>query len=162
MAAGTCSFGLTALWLRIACRYGTLTPEHFSDAVAQDPRIDEMRGRMAVREFPQYSSDYVDPEKMSVANALQVHYNDRTSTNRVEVEYPLGHARRRAEGFPALEKKLIDNLSVRFHAMRATKLFDTCMNAQMVDQLSVPEFAELFSEPVPGHVLHFGDKLVTI
>ena len=147
----------------IALLYGTVTTDHFADAVAQDPRIDELRSRMSVRETPQFSSDYVDPEKMSLPTAIQVHFKDRTSTTRLEVEYPLGHRRRRLECFPALEKKLMMNLSARLPATRATKLFETCMNPQLLDKLSVPEFLELFCEPPPNHVLTFaGEHLVTL
>lgn len=147
----------------VSLLYGTVTVDHFSDAVAQDPRIDELRSRMTVRETPQFSSDYVDPEKMSLASAIQVHFKDRTSTSRLEVEYPLGHRRRRLECFPALEKKLMMNLSSRMPATRATKLFETCMNPQHLDKLSVPEFLELFCEPPPNHVLTFGgERLVTL
>ena len=64
-------------------------------------------------ENPQYSADYLDPDRRSVTNAVQVHFNDRTSTSKVEVEYPLGHRRRRTECFPALEKKLMSALATR-------------------------------------------------
>ena len=91
----------------IGLLYGVLTAEHYEDAVASDPRVDELRERTQITENPQYSADYLDPDRRSVANAVQIHFRDRTSTSRVEIEYPLGHRRRRAEGFPQLEKKLV-------------------------------------------------------
>ena len=87
--------------------------------MAQDPRIDTLRRKMNVLESPQYSADYLDPEKRSVPNAIQVHFNDPTSTPKVEVEYPMGHRKRRLEGFPALDKKFMRNLLTKFSANHA-------------------------------------------
>ncbi len=136
----------------IGLLYGTLTAEHYSDAVAQDPRIDELRKRISVVENPQYSSDYLDPDRRSVANAVQVHFQDRTSTSKVEIEYPLGHKRRRAECFPALEKKLVSSLNTRMPPMRAGKVFEMVTNPQRFDAMAVPDFVELFS-PSPNPFL---------
>ncbi len=85
--------------------FGTLTADHYEDQVAADPRIDALRAKMTAREEPRYTRDYLDPEKRSIANAVQVFFTDGTSTPRVEVEYPIGHRRRRAEGLPVLVEK---------------------------------------------------------
>ena len=103
----------------MALLYGTVTAEHYEEAIAADPRIDELRSRTTVVENPQYSADYLDPERRSVTNAVQVHFQDRTSTSKVEVEYPLGHRRRRNECFPALEKKFMAALNTRMPPTRA-------------------------------------------
>jgi 2-methylcitrate dehydratase len=68
--------------------HGALTAEHYEDAVAADPRIDQLRDRMEVVENPQYTRDYLDPAKRSIANAIQVFFEDGTRSERVEVEYP--------------------------------------------------------------------------
>lgn len=132
--------------------YGTLTAEHYEDAVARDPRIDELRKRTTITENPQYSADYADPDRRSVANALQIHFQDRTSTNRVELEYPLGHRRRRAECFPALEKKLLNALATRMPPTRAGRVFEMVSNPQRFDSMAVPDFVELFN-PNPSPFL---------
>jgi 2-methylcitrate dehydratase len=85
--------------------FGELTADHYEDKVAQDPRIDALRGKMVVKEEPHYSRDYLDPDKRSIANAVQVFFRDGTSTAKVAVEYPLGHRRRRTEGIPLLLAK---------------------------------------------------------
>src|SRR5439155_2629482 len=77
--------------------HGTLTAEHYEDEAARDPRIDALRQKMQVIENPRYSADYLDPDKRSIANAVQVFSADGTATPRVEVEYPVGHRRRRQE-----------------------------------------------------------------
>lgn len=85
--------------------FGQLTAEHYGEKVAADPRIDRLREKMKVSEVPAFSRDYLDPEKRSIANAVQVFFRDGTATERVEVEYPLGHKRRRAEAEPVLREK---------------------------------------------------------
>src|SRR5438045_170703 len=75
--------------------FGTLTADHYEDAVAKNPRIDALRTKMVAREDPRYSKEYLDPDKRSIANAVQVFFNDGTATDKVEVEYPVGHRRRR-------------------------------------------------------------------
>ena len=133
----------------VALLYGTLTAEHYEDAVAQDPRIDELRRRMTVVENPQYSADYLDPDRRSVTNAVQVHFNDRTSTSKVEVEYPLGHRRRRQECFPALEKKFMSALASRMTPNRAGRVFEQCVDPRRFDASPVTDFVEWFS-PAPA------------
>src|SRR5688572_18886664 len=93
---------------------GTLVAEHYEDDAARDPRIDALRQRMQVVELPRYSADYLDPEKRSIANAITIFFNDGTSTERVEVEYPIGHRRRRQDAVPLLWEKFESNVRTRF------------------------------------------------
>jgi 2-methylcitrate dehydratase len=90
--------------------YGELTDRHYEDEVAADPRIDRLRELCVVTEDPGYTADYLDPDKRSIANALRVVFADGSATDEVEVEYPLGHPRRRAEALPLLETKLRENV----------------------------------------------------
>jgi len=133
----------------VALLYGTVTAEHYEDAIAADPRIDELRRRTTVSENAQYSADYLDPDRRSVTNAVQVHFQDRTSTSKIEVEYPLGHRRRRNECFPALEKKLMASLSTRMPPTRAGRVFERIVDPQTFDRMAVPDYVELFS-PAPA------------
>ena len=87
-----------------------------------------------------------------VTNAIQVHFQDRTSTSKVEVEYPLGHRRRRLECFPALEKKFMAALATRMPVLRAGRVFELCMDPQRFDAMAVPDFVELYS-PAPSPFL---------
>src|SRR5258707_4109323 len=56
--------------------FGHLTADHYEDKIAADPRIDALRAKMVVAEDKQYSKDYLDPEKRSIANAVQVFFQD--------------------------------------------------------------------------------------
>ena len=125
--------------------HGDLTADHYEGAAAADPRVDALRDRMIVAEDPRYSADYLAPDKRSIANAVQVFFRDGTSTERVEVEYPIGHPRRRDEGLPLLEQKLAENLRARFPAGRAGRLLDLCLEHGRFAATPVPEFMELLA-----------------
>jgi 2-methylcitrate dehydratase len=124
--------------------HGALTAEHYEDAVAADPRIDALRAKMKVTEEPRYSKEYHDPDKRSIANAVQVFFTDGTSTPKVEVEYPIGHRRRRAEGIPVLERKFLDALRTRFPRGQAQGIYDLCLDADRLATTPVHEFMDRF------------------
>ena len=124
--------------------HGSLTADHYSDASARDPRIDALRSLMTVREDESYSRDYLDPEKRSIANALQVFFKDGTATEKVAVEYPLGHKRRRAESIPHLLAKLEANLATRFPQSRVKSLSGLFQDHARLDSMPVPAFMDLF------------------
>jgi len=94
----------------VALLHGALTDEHYEDEAAADPRIDALRARCVVREEPRYSREYLDPDRRSIANAVRVVFSDGSVTERVEVEYPLGHPRRRDEAAGPLRAKLEANV----------------------------------------------------
>src|SRR5690606_17553958 len=82
--------------------YGRLTASDYEDSIAVDSRIDSLREKMEAEEDKQFTQDYHDPEKRSIANALTVTLNDGTVLAEEIVEYPIGHKRRRTEGIPLL------------------------------------------------------------
>ena len=105
--------------------FGSLTAEHYEDGFhAEHPIIDELREKMEVVEDPRYTAEYLEADKRSIANAVQVFFSDGTSTEQVVVEYPIGHRRRREESIPLLEKKFWTNLSTRFPSQRCKKIVD--------------------------------------
>lgn len=107
--------------------FGELNADHYEDSFhAAHPEIDSLREKMEVVENEAYSRDYLDPEKRSIANALQVFYKDGSSSDQVEVQYPIGHRQRRDEGLPVLEAKFAANLATRFPQQRVAELLDVC------------------------------------
>lgn len=125
----------------IALIQGTLTADDYEDAAAKNPRIDQLRDRMTVVERPEYSRDYLAPEKRSIANAIQVTFKDGTQTPRIEIEYPLGHRRRRAESRPALVDKFRQNVAGKLRNVeRMASLFN---EAETLDALSASQFVEM-------------------
>ena len=91
--------------------FGRLTAADYEDDVAADPRIDALRDKMEVRENEQFTKDYFDPEKRYIGNAVQVFFKDGSSTDRVHVDFPIGHRERRDEGIPVLKQKFVDSVS---------------------------------------------------
>jgi len=125
--------------------HGTLTADHYEDAAAADPRIDELRAKIVIRERERYSRDYLDPDKRSIASAVRVRFTDGTATDVVEVEYPVGHRMRRAEGMPLLEEKFRANVATRFPRQRADRIAARCLDHAAFTAMTVPEFLELVS-----------------
>ncbi|MBD1558876.1 bifunctional 2-methylcitrate dehydratase/aconitate hydratase [Vibrio sp. S9_S30] len=126
--------------------YGDLIAEHYEDSFHNgDPRIDALREKMVIIEDSRYSREYLESDKRSIANAIQVFFEDGTSTNKIEIEYPIGHRRRREEGIPVLEQKFLRNLQTRFTAMRSQQLFDLCADQQALESTPVHEFMSLFT-----------------
>lgn len=125
--------------------FGHLIPEHYEDSFhAANPLIDELRNKVEVVENPQYSEDYLNPDKRSIANAVQVFFNDGSSTENIAVEYPIGHRRRRTEAIPLLEQKFRTNLASRFPAQRVNTIFALCNNQQKLENTPVNQFMDLF------------------
>ncbi len=122
---------------------GNLTADDYEDSVARDPRIDQLRGLMRVTEDERYSREYHESDKRSIANAIQVFFKDGSSTEKVAVEYPIGHRRRREEGIPVLEEKFRHNLAVRFPATQCRRIFDLCSSQQKLEQTPVNEFMDM-------------------
>lgn len=125
--------------------FGELTADHYAAAAAADPRIDRLRERMEVVEDSRYSRDYLDPDKRSIANAVQVFFHDGACTAKVEVEYPLGHRRRREEGIPLLLWKFRTSLASRLPAGQVEKIIGICLDRQRLEKMPVEEFIGLFA-----------------
>jgi 2-methylcitrate dehydratase len=123
---------------------GSLAASDYEDDVARDPRIDALRSTMVCIESKQYSRDYLDPKKRSIANQLQVTFEDGTKTRKVPVEYPLGHRRRRAQGIPLLEAKFRTNLARRFPPKQRDGIFALCRDAGRLEATAVHEFVDRF------------------
>jgi len=119
--------------------FGRLTAEDYEDAVASDPRIDALREKMQVRENVTFTQDYYDPEKRYIGNAVQVFFRDGSSTPRVQVDYPIGHRKRREEGMPVLVQKFEASVDAHFSARQAALIKATFANARKLDAMPVNE-----------------------
>ena len=123
---------------------GALTAEDYEDSVAADPRIDALREKMEVVENSTFTKDYLDPDKRSIGNSVQVFFRDGTATERVAVEYPIGHRRRRAEGIPVLLKKFEKNLRNRIPTPQADAILSLCADRKVLEATPVSRFMDLF------------------
>jgi len=123
--------------------HGRLTAADYEDSIAADPRIDALREKMVCVEDHQFSRDYLDPQRRSIANAITVEFNDGTRTQEVVVEYPIGHRRRREEGIPVLIEKFRTNIARRFAGRQQQAILDVALDAQRLAATPVHEFVDL-------------------
>ena len=122
---------------------GNLTADDYEDSAASDPRIDALRNKMVVQEDKRYSADYHEPEKRSIANAIQIFFRDGSKTDKIEVEYPIGHRRRREEGIPVLVEKFKQNVATRFPSKHARDIVELCEDKDELEATPVNEFMNL-------------------
>ncbi|RYF23243.1 MAG: bifunctional 2-methylcitrate dehydratase/aconitate hydratase [Flavobacteriales bacterium] len=123
--------------------HGRLTAADYEDNIASDERIDLLRDKMTCVEDPQFTKDYHDPEKRSIANGLLVELIDGTVFEEVVVEYPIGHGRRRDEGIPELLKKFKVNLARMFPEKQQQQILDTALDYDKLANKPVNEFVDL-------------------
>ena len=129
--------------MAIGLIFGRLAPDDFGDAFAADPRIDALRAKMVVREDRRYTRDYANNDVRSNANAIRVHFSDGTSTERVEITYPMGHRRRRKEGFPHVVAKFDRYISRVYADKRRRQIRELCLDFPRLAATPVNEFFDL-------------------
>ena len=123
--------------------FGNLVAEQYEDDFhAAHPIIDELREKMQVVEEPRFTREYLEADKRSIANAVQVFFTDGSSTQQVVVEYPIGHRRRRAQGIALLEEKFKSNLATRFARQRCAQIFELCNDQAQLESTPVNEFVD--------------------
>ncbi|MSU46573.1 MAG: bifunctional 2-methylcitrate dehydratase/aconitate hydratase [Lacunisphaera sp.] len=126
--------------------FGELTADHYEDRIAADPRIDALRAKMTVTEDKSYSKDYLDPEKRSIANAVQIFFQDGSKTGKIAVEYPIGHRRRRKEGIPVLQQKASGAFTAHYGAKNTAKLMELFANRERLEAMPVHAFVSHFAK----------------
>jgi 2-methylcitrate dehydratase len=126
--------------------FGALTADHYEDQVAADPRIDALRAKMTVTEDKAYSKDYLDPEKRSIANAVQIFFKDGTKSDQVAVEYPIGHRRRRTEGIPVLQQKAHAAFAAHYGQDKAAQLMALFADRANLETMPVHNFLSHFAK----------------
>ncbi len=124
--------------------FGRLTAGDYEDQVALDPRIDALRDRITCVEDPQFTADYHDPDKRSIANALTMELNDGTVLPEVVVQYPIGHKRRRADGIPLLVEKFKTNLARRFPLKQQQSILAVSLDQVRLEAMPVNEYVDLY------------------
>jgi 2-methylcitrate dehydratase len=124
--------------------FGRLTADDYMDSVAADPRIDALRAKMAVRENPRFTADYFDPEKRYIGNSIQVHFKDGSQTEKVSIDYPIGHRNRRGEGIPVLLKKFEDALGGHLPAQRVKQILALSEDTSRLESTPIHRLMDLF------------------
>ncbi|HJR72363.1 MAG TPA: bifunctional 2-methylcitrate dehydratase/aconitate hydratase [Luteimonas sp.] len=124
--------------------FGRLTASDYNDDIAADPRIDALRERMEVRENPQFTKDYFDAEKRYIGNSVQVFFKDGSSTEKVSIDYPIGHRKRRAEGIPVLMAKCEAALKAHLPAEQADRIMTLARDPGALEALPIQDFMNLY------------------
>jgi len=131
--------------IAVAMIEGDLVAKFYEDPFhQQNPLIDELRDKMVLKEDKRYSKDYLADDKRSIANALQVFFKDGSQTDKVEVEYPVGHRHRRQEGIPLLERKFLNSLQSIYSKERCDKIYTLYLDQKKIEQTPVNEFMDMF------------------
>jgi 2-methylcitrate dehydratase len=124
---------------------GDLKADYYEDSFAHNPQLDKLREKMTVEEDKQFTKDYLDPEKRSIANSIQIFFKDGTHTDKVVVEYPVGHRRRREEGIPLMFKKFEENMATLYPANKVQELTKLFQEQEKLEKMPVNEFMDLFA-----------------
>jgi 2-methylcitrate dehydratase len=125
--------------------FGRLTAEDYNDDVAGDPRIDALREKMVVSENPRFTKDYFDPEKRYIGNSVQVFFKDGTRTEKVSIDYPIGHRKRRAEGIPILLKKFEAAMRCHLPSQQVKTILNATADPVKLDAMPVQKFLGFFT-----------------
>ncbi len=124
--------------------FGRLTAADYEDIIAVDPRIDALRDKITCVEEPQFTADYHDPDKRSIANAMTIELNDGTVLDELRVDYPIGHRLRRKEGIPVLEDKFRQNLKRRFPKKQQDRILAVSLDQAALEAMSVTDYVDLY------------------
>jgi 2-methylcitrate dehydratase len=128
----------------VALLFGRLTSPDLQDEFAAQPAIDRLRQKIRIVEEPRYSRDFYDPQMRSSANALEIVFKDGSRAPAMEIEYPLGHPRRRAEGFAMIEEKFRRNVARRFSGPAVSAILDLCADPSRFEATPVDELVDKF------------------
>lgn len=128
----------------VALLEGNLKADHYEDAFASNPYITKLRDKMVVEEDLQFSRDYLDPDKRSIANSIQIFFKDGTHTDKVTVEYPVGHKRRREEGIPLMFDKFAENAATLYQPQKVQQLLALFKDKEKLEDMPVNQFMDLF------------------
>ena len=131
----------------IVLLHGNLTPRDFEDEAAADPRIDVLRSKMTVREDEGFTRNFFDSRKRTHSHSMRIEFRDGSSTPEVQIDYPMGHARRRREGLPIVESKFRRSVENAFTSRRRRRIFEVCGSLQSLEQMPVDRFMDLFVLP---------------
>jgi 2-methylcitrate dehydratase len=128
----------------VALLKGRHTADDYQDAAAADPRIDALRARMQLTEDPRYTQAYRDEQRRANMNAIEIVWKDGSRGGPVEVEYPIGHPRRRAEGIPLLLEKFEGNLARCYPAQRCEAILARCLAPTRLLAMGADDLTDLF------------------
>lgn len=106
--------------------------------------VESLRKRISCVEDPQFTRDYHDPDKRTIANALTVTLTDGTKLEEEVVEAPLGHKWRRAEAKPEILAKFERHLGPHFERSRVEELVRLGQDMDALGAMEVDKYVDLY------------------
>ncbi|KAE8185106.1 hypothetical protein CF335_g7819 [Tilletia laevis] len=85
----------------------------YNDDYAANPKIDELRAKMKVKEEGRYTKEYMEPENRSIGNSVEVVFKDGSTIGRIMLDY---------EAILLIAKKLRKYLEDHFDEARESKI----------------------------------------
>jgi 2-methylcitrate dehydratase len=120
--------------------FGRLNAGDYEDRIAGDPRVDALRAKMQVKENSTFTQEYYDPNKRYIGNAVQVFFKDGTASERVQVDFPIGHRKRREEGMPVLVKKFEASVAAHFNPAQTESIKAMFVDRDALAAMPVSQF----------------------
>ena len=81
--------------------------------------------------------------KRTNANSILIYFKDGSKTRLSQVDYPLGHRRRRKEGIPLLIEKFDRNIARVYAEKQRNALREMCLDRKRLAAMPVNEFIDL-------------------
>ncbi|KAL8898826.1 MAG: hypothetical protein Q9207_006504 [Kuettlingeria erythrocarpa] len=106
---------------------------------ASDCRVEQLRRKIDISESEQYTIDYLDEEKRSMASALTVVFADGSRTEEIAVEYPLGSPKHPGTR-KAVEEKIRQNLGFIFSSEETEQIINAISTE---DETPVHNFVDI-------------------
>ena len=128
--------------IAIALIYGEVEAKHYQDEIASNPMIDSLREKMIISENPKFSRDYLDPSKRSIANSITLAFDDGSKSEKITVEYPVGHRNRREEGIPLLLDKFEAAIKSYYHSNQSDDILNSFLDMENLSNMSVNEMMD--------------------
>ncbi len=126
--------------------FGRLVSSDYEDVIASDPRIDKLRDKIVCIEDKKFTSDYLDPDKRSIANGITVEFFHGEKLNEVVIEYPIGHKRRRKEGIPLLIEKFNTNLNRCYNNDKVKEIMEVSLDLKRLVEMPVHDYLSLYTK----------------
>jgi 2-methylcitrate dehydratase len=120
--------------------FGRLTAADYEDQIANDPRVDVLRGKMQVKENATFTKEYYSADKRYIGNAVQVYFKDGTATQRIQVDFPIGHRKRRGEGMPVLVQKFESSVAEHFAPKQTESIKAMFADRKSLGLMAVSDF----------------------
>ena len=128
--------------IAIALIYGEVEAKHYQDEIASNPMIDSLREKMIISENPKFSRDYLDPSKRSIANSITLAFDDGSKSEKITVEYPVGHRNRRDEGIPLLLDKFESAIKSYYPSNQSDDILNSFLDMENLSNMSVNEMMD--------------------